>query len=171
MIGAFFGKAADAGSLFQKLKIADTKNYHQHLNQYDVICVDFSRISRDCTDYGQYINRIQNGINEDLAAAYPQCHLERGKAVWDNLQAVFELMMYKFIFIIDEWDAPFHMPFVTERDRHDYLLFLKSLLKGQAYVELAYMTGVLPVAKYSSGSELNGFLEFDMAKSERFSDE
>lgn len=32
------------------------------------------------------------------------------------------------------------------------------------------MTGVLPIAKYSSGSELNGFLEFDMAKAERFSE-
>ncbi len=31
------------------------------------------------------------------------------------------------------------------------------------------MTGVLPIAKYSSGSELNMFLEYDIATSERFS--
>lgn len=31
------------------------------------------------------------------------------------------------------------------------------------------MTGILPIAKYSSGSELNMFLEYDIASSERFS--
>lgn len=46
-------------------------------------------------------------------------------------------------------------------DRKNYLAFLRDLLKGQAYVELAYMTGVLPIAKYSSGSEINMFKEYD----------
>lgn len=41
---------------------------------------------------------------------------------------------------MDEWDAVFHMSFMTEKNREDYLL-LKLLLKGQSYVELAYMTG------------------------------
>ena len=52
----------------------------------------------------------------------------------------------------------------------DYLLFLKLLLKGKSYVELAYMTGVLPIAKYSDGSELNMFLEYNMATRVRFSE-
>ena len=32
------------------------------------------------------------------------------------------------------------------------------------------MTGILPIAKYSSGSELNMFLEFDMATKMKFSE-
>ena len=44
------------------------------------------------------------------------------------------------------------------------------MLKGQSYVELAYMTGVLPIAKYSDGSELNMFLEYNMATRVRFSE-
>ena len=32
------------------------------------------------------------------------------------------------------------------------------------------MTGVLPITKYSSGSELNMFVEYDMAASEKFSE-
>lgn len=43
-------------------------------------------------------------------------------------------------------------------------------MKGQGYVGLAYMTGVLPVAKYSSGSEMNMFKEYDMATKEKFSE-
>ncbi len=69
---------------------------------------------------------------------------------------------------MDEWDAVFHMSFATEEDRIAYLLFLKTLLKGKAYVELAYMTGVLPIAKYSGGSELNMFAEYDMATKVKF---
>lgn len=49
-------------------------------------------------------------------------------------------------------------------------MFLKGLLKGKTYVSFAYMTGILPIAKYSSGSELNMFVEFTMAATPAFSD-
>ena len=34
---------------------------------------------------------------------------------------------------------------------------------------LAYITGILPIAKYSSGSELNMFMEYTMISEEKFS--
>lgn len=76
----------------------------------------------------------------------------------------------EFFFVIDEWDAVFHMSFITEEDKKHYLLFLKSLLKGKSYVIFAYMTGILPIAKYSEGSDLNMFLGYDMAAKIRFSE-
>ena len=51
-----------------------------------------------------------------------------------------------------------------------YLTFLRSLLKDRPYVKFVYMTGILPIAKYSSGSELNMFAEYTMAGEERFSE-
>lgn len=36
-----------------------------------------------------------------------------------------------------------------------------NMLGAYSYVELAYMTGILPVAKYSSGSERNMFDEYN----------
>ena len=51
-----------------------------------------------------------------------------------------------------------------------YLEFLSNLLKGKAYVSFAYMTGILPIAKYSSGSELNMFLEYSMVTEAAFGD-
>lgn len=59
---------------------------------------------------------------------------------------------------------------MTEEDKKNYLLFLRSLLKDRPYVLMAYMTGILPIAKYSSGSELNMFAEFTMITEERFSE-
>lgn len=78
------------------------------------------------------------------------------------------LLQLGVLFVLDEWDALFHMDFASEGNKKDFLRFLRSLLKGQAYVEFAYMTGVLPIAKYSSGSELNMFKEYDMATKKKF---
>lgn len=69
---------------------------------------------------------------------------------------------------MDEWDFIFHRSFVSDSDKNAYIHFLSSLLKDQPYVELAYMTGILPIAKYSSGSELNMFFEYTMASEKRF---
>ena len=51
-----------------------------------------------------------------------------------------------------------------------YLSFLRNLLKDRPYVLLAYMIGILPIAKYSSDSELNMFSEFTLASEEWFSE-
>ena len=58
---------------------------------------------------------------------------------------------------------------MTDADKTAYTKFLSNLLKDKAYVEMAYMTGILPIAKYSSGSELNMFFEYSMATRAKFS--
>lgn len=170
MIGAFFGKTGRTDKLFDNLAVSNYPEHKLHLNRHDVIYIDFSRAPKDCKNYAQYIARIENGIMEDLIAAYPDCGLNKEDSVWDALQKIYEQTDNKFLFVLDEWDAVFHMPFISAEDRQEYLLFLKWMLKDQSYVEFAYMTGVLPIAKYSSGSELNMFAEYDMATSERFSE-
>jgi len=72
--------------------------------------------------------------------------------------------------VLDEWDAVFHMSFITGDEQKRYLLFLKDLLKDRAYVSLVYMTGVLTISKYSGGSELNMFKEYSMSARVRFSE-
>lgn len=170
MVGAFFGRTVDEEDVFERLEIAERKHCQQYLHRYDVIYIDFSRLPRDCCSYQQYIARIQSGINLDLAEAYPGLKLASDGAVWDNLQAVFERDRTRFVFVMDEWDAIFHKSFITENDKKSYLEFLRNLLKGQPYVELAYMTGILPIEKYSGGSEMNMFKEYDMATKEKFSE-
>lgn len=169
MVGAFLGKASNSVSLFHNLAVAENENCKKHLNRHNVIFIDFSRAPRDCSGYEQYMNRIQDGINRDLEAAYPKIRMEMSGTVWDNLLTIFEKTKETFVFVIDEWDAAFHMPFISKDKQQEYLLFLRNLLKDQVYVELTYMTGVLPIAKYSSGSELNMFVEYDMTVMERFS--
>lgn len=168
MVGAFFGKAADTKRIFQHLAVASLEGYRENLNQHNIIYIDFSEVPRDCTTYAQYIRRIQDGINKDLVQNYPALDVNPEDAVWDILTKIFLETGDKFIFVMDEWDAVFHMSFITLEEQAFYLLFLKSLLKGKVYVKLAYMTGILPIAKYSDGSELNMFKEYHMTTRERF---
>ena len=170
MIGAFFGKIDRKDRIFDQLAISEQSEYQSHLNRHDVIYIDFSRAPKGCKSYSQYITRIENGIMDDLIAIYENCGLSKDDSAWDVLQKIYEQTDGKFMFVLDEWDAVFHMPFISREDQQEYLLFLKWLLKDQPYIEFAYMTGVLPIAKYSSGSELNMFAEYDMVSSEKFSE-
>lgn len=168
MVGAFFGKTADT-NLFDGLAVSQSKAYEQYLNKYDIIYIDFSRAPELCASYQAYITRIIDGLKRDLWDAFPDLEADRSKSIWDIMQEVNEKTNTTFVFVMDEWDAVFHMHFITEEDRKEYLLFLKYLLKDQPYVEFAYMTGVLPITKYSSGSELNMFAEYNMVEAEKFS--
>ena len=170
MIGAFFGQTDSTDNIFDTLAISKQPEYKLHLNKHHVIYIDFSRAPKNCKSYTQYIARIEDGILEDLIASYAGCCLSKADSVWDALQKINEKTDDKFLFVLDEWDAVFHMPFVSREEQQEYLLFLKWLLKDQSYVEFTYMTGVLPIMKYSSGSELNMFIEYDMTSSEKFSE-
>lgn len=170
MIGAFFSNAADSKDVFDKLKIASSTNYLRHLNQHDVIYIDFSEIDDECRNYTSYIRNIKELLREDLHNAYPEVTFRDNSSVSEDLKRIYAVTGKKFIFVLDEWDAIFHVAFTKDKDKIAFLRFLRGLLKGKAYVSLAYMTGILPIAKYSSGSELNMFTEFTMAKSPAFSD-
>ncbi len=131
--------------------------------------ISFNQLPRRCGSFEQYISRIEQKLLKDITELYPQVRVSPEDAVWDALKAVYQAEPEtRFIFVLDEWDFIFHRHFVTGKDKMEYIDFLSNLLKDQPYVELAYMTGILPIAKYSSGSELNMFLEYTMASEEMF---
>lgn len=171
MLTAFFSRACDSKELFQSLKISTQKGYEGYQNQYAVISISFNDVAGECESYTQYIKRIEKKLIKDLKRAYPEVLFEEEESVVDILADIYaENESAKFIFILDEWDYIFHQDFATDLDKKRYLTFLRSLLKDRPYVQFAYMTGILPIAKYSSGSELNMFAEYTMAAEERFSE-
>ena len=168
MISSFFQKASDSGDVFDGLTISQVDDYRRYKNQYNVIRIDFSKMPRNCDSYTQYIERIEALLIEDVKEAYPQVKINEADAVGDILESVFVQCGEKFIFVLDEWDFIFHRDFINEIDKEKYVAFLSNLLKDRPYVVLSYMTGILPIAKYSSGSELNMFAEFTMVNSPMF---
>ncbi|MCM1027825.1 MAG: ATP-binding protein [Roseburia sp.] len=170
MISAYFGKGADSGRVFGELKAASFAWYREHLNRHNVIHIMFNELPNKCTSYDDYMDRIIRLLREDLSVAYPNIRVRDDEALWDVFHKIVEFgEADKFIFVLDEWDFIFHRSFITESDKAAYLGFLSNLLKDQPYVELVYMTGILPIAKYSSGSELNMFYEYTMAAREKYS--
>lgn len=172
MIASYFGKGKDSKQTFDKLTVSSRPWYEKHLNKHNVIYISFNAVPKNCTTFQQYMNRIHKCIISDLMREYPHAGIEEDAAVWDALNCILELEEAdtKFIFVFDEWDFIFHRDFVTNKDKEAYIDFLSNLLKDQPYVEFVYMTGILPIAKYSSGSELNMFYEYTIAAEERYSE-
>jgi hypothetical protein len=97
-----------------------------------------------------------------LRKAYPEVKLKTNSPIL-LLDEICRLTDETFMFVFDEWDYIFEAPFATAKDKRDYITFLRNLIKDRAYVSMAYMTGILPIAKYSSGSDLNMFSEYNFA--------
>ena len=121
------------------------------INRYNVIHIDFSVFPDFCDGYDVYLKNILRKLQEDLRETYPAL---KGRE-YGGISEMLSDTKDSFIFILDEWDSVFSEKYVTEADKIHFLRFLKTMLKDRPYVDLAYMTGVLPIAKYSSGSELN----------------
>ncbi|MGE9975822.1 AAA family ATPase [Coprococcus catus] len=171
MVASFFSKGHRANDVFQNLQIYQDKDYEKYLNKYTVIHIMFNDLPRNCNSYKQYIDRIEEILIKDLKKEYPDMPIDDQNAVWDTLLEIYaEKQDINIVFVFDEWDFIFHQKFVTEDDKLSYLQFLRNLLKDRPYIALVYMTGILPIAKYSSGSELNMFAEFTMTTEQRFSE-
>ena len=171
MIASFFSKACDAQPVFQNLQIAGAEDYARYRNQFFVIHISFNELGGRCVSYGDYIDRIERKLIRDLKKEFPEADIDESESAADVLLELYaQDDAARFVFVLDEWDFIFHQDFITEKDKREYLLFLRNLLKDRPYVLLAYMTGILPIAKYSSGSELNMFSEFTLATEERFSE-
>lgn len=170
MIGSFFSSGCSSEDIFDHLRISGIPEYQKHRNRHNVIYIDFSKCDDACDSYHAYISNIKELLREDLHEAWPDISFRKNGTVSEDLKRINQKTGEVFLFVLDEWDAVFHMSFVNAAEQKKYLLFLKDLLKDQAYVSFAYMTGILPITKYSSGSELNMFLEYSMATQERFSE-
>ncbi|MGL4874141.1 MAG: AAA family ATPase, partial [Clostridium sp.] len=86
-----------------------------------------------------------------------------------NISQMLEATNEKFIFIFDEWDYIFNNNLFKE-NQNDFLEFIRNMLKDKPYVSLCYMTGVLPIKRYSSGSALNMFDEHTMLSDRIYGD-
>ncbi|MCD8104956.1 MAG: ATP-binding protein [Lachnospiraceae bacterium] len=171
MLGAFFCKSVDANHIFTNLKISAYPDYKKHLNQHNVIYVDFSKAPRDCDSYDQYIRYFEEGMAVDLREAYPDVIHRSGDTIGSMLRNITRKYRgERYILIFDEWDYIFHRSYFTDADRGRFTAFLGDLTKGRAYVALAYITGVLPIKKYSASDTMNHFDEYNMANSDRFSE-
>lgn len=157
MLGAYYTKGYNSKDIFNKLNISKSKKYLENINNYNVINISLNKIPETGTEYSDYITMIKTYLIRDIKENYPEIETDKYFSIGDMLTATKE----KFIFIIDEWDYIFSHD-LFEENQQNFLEFIRNLLKDKSYVALAYMTGVLPIKKYSEGSALNMFDEYTM---------
>lgn len=90
------------------------------------------------------IQKITDGIIADLKQAYPEILVDEKDLVL-CLDIIEQVKNEKFIFLIDEWDCVFRIHKGRTKEQEKFLSFLRRLFKDKSYVELAYMTGILPL--------------------------
>lgn len=166
MIDAYYSLGNNSRELFSKYKIAQTENWDEHLNKYNVIHLDISTFS------GRYnkdmVERIIEGLYHDFKLDYPKL-LDIDRPIDEILFDLYKQSGIPFVIIIDEWDCVIR----NKADRpdlvHKYLQFLHDLFKSEAsksFLALGYITGILPIKKIKDESALNNFREYTMLESD-----
>ena len=164
MLCAYYDKNCDSTSLFQDLKIAESKDFKTYLNQYDVIYLDITWFISTVEDITDTVKYLQREVVNELREKFPLLTEER-KSLPIALSDISDAIGSKFIIIIDEWDALFREAKDNIDLQKEYLQLLRGLFKSSLtdkMIEAAYMTGILPIKKYGTQSALTDFREYTM---------
>lgn len=185
MLVAYYSRGCDSGVLFAGRKAEKEESFQGHLNQHNVIRLDMQRFLYDEVHLDFFIDKLQEVVIQELRAEYGSCFETDQYGLPGVLEQIFSHTGKGFIFIIDEWDCVFRIAKEHKEMPKDYLDFLRGLFKGAEYVELAYMTGILPIKKYGEqkvnsdevgrearlgGSAINIFDEYSMIDSGELSE-
>lgn len=168
MLAAYYSRGCDSKELFLNRKIASAAGFEKELNRHNVIYLDmqwFQSVAKDKGIAEQTVSYMQTEVIRELCYEYPQIISEQEDSLPEALLKIHAALQEQFIIIIDEWDCLFREDIHNIRIQEVYINFLRGLLKGiiaETYIEMAYLTGILPIKKYGTQSALNNFDEYTM---------
>ncbi len=106
---------------------------------------------------------------DELREIYPDYLPPQVTMLPDALSRIKQVTGRKFIVIIDEWDVLIRDEAANEKIQDSYINFLRGMFKGTEptkYIQLACLTGILPIKKIKTQSALNNFEEYTMLDSD-----
>ena len=162
MLVAYYSRGCDSAGLFAGLKAEREASFQAHLNRHNVIRLDVQQFLFRESHLDIFIDKMQEAVIRELRAEYGDCFEADAYGLAGVLNQIHAGTGQGFVFVIDEWDCVFRMARERKKVQKEYLDFLRGLFKGAAYVELAYMTGILPIKKYGEHSAINIFDEYSM---------
>ena len=169
MLAAYYSKGTDSEQMFSGLKISKDADFKKHLNKYDVIHIDIQWFLANCDDADKVVSFITKSVLDELRGIYPDVLPQEVVTLPDALSRVKERTGQKFVVIIDEWDVIIRDGTITETVQDEYLNFLRGMFKGvepTKYIQLAYLTGILPIKKEKAQSAVNNLDEFTMLQAD-----
>ena len=116
-------------------------------------------------DVDKLIDRIKKLVIRELKAEHPDVDYFDDTDLVESMQDIYREKKIPFVVIIDEWDILIRDEATNKAVQEEYIYFLRGLFKGTEptkYIQLAYLTGILPIKKEKTQSALNNFDEFTM---------
>ena len=165
MLTAYYSRGCDSRAMFSDLSIGQNPDFEKHLNQYDVIHLDIQWCLEPAGGAGLVVSFITTETIRELREYYPNILPEKLNSLPDALSYINTATGRKFIIIIDEWDVLIRDEAANKVVQDEYIHFLRAMFKGTEptkYIQLAYLTGILPIKKVKTQSTLNNFDEFTM---------
>ena len=169
MLAAYYSKGTDSEQMFSGLRISKDADFKKHLNKYDVIHIDIQWFLVNCDDADKVVSFITKSVLDELRGIYPDALSQEVVTLPDALSRVKERTGQKFVVIIDEWDVIIRDGAIIENVQDEYLNFLRGMFKGvepTKYIQLAYLTGILPIKKERAQSAVNNLDEFTMLQAD-----
>jgi len=166
MLQAYYDHSCNSRSLFADLEIASHPSFEEHLNKYPVIYLDMTRFTSG-NDGNNVVGEIEKRVKEEVMAAYTDVPEKNDDDLMDYLLRVAGQTGERFVFIIDEWDAPCRIYADNPQAMDRYVDWLRRMFKDVTAIQAiagVYMTGILPIKKYKTQSALNNFQEYSMVK-------
>lgn len=165
MLAAYYSKGADSEKMFSDLLIGNSSDFKKHLNKYDLIHIDIQWFLVNCKETDNIVSFITESVLDEVREIYPECLNSQVRSLPDALSRVKNQTGQKFIIIIDEWDVLIRDEKINEKVQDEYINFLRGMFKGiepTKYIQLAYLTGILPIKKEKTQSAVNNLDEFTM---------
>jgi len=164
MLNAYYSKGCDSSCLFENLNISKDESYLKHLNKSNVIWIDMASLYTRIENKNEFIKQLKKYILKDLKEQFKNIDYT-DLLLEDAIIEINSKLNENFIFLIDEWDIIFREQEHNKKLCDDYIMFLRSLFKSSdvsSCIDLVYMTGILPIKRYSTESALNMFEEYNM---------
>ncbi len=165
MLNAYYSKGCDSREMFKDLKISKEPGFEEHLNKHNVIWIDMAAAYNDTRNKKEFITILQKDITNELAAKFPNVLDEKDDTLRKALIKINSETNETFIFLIDEWDVIYREQENSNNLCDEYTELLRSLFKASdasSCIDLVYMTGILPIRRYTTQSTLNMFKEYNM---------
>lgn len=165
MLTAYYSRGCDSEEMFSPLQISGKDSFKRYLNKYDVLHFDIQWCLEPAGGPENVVAFLSAQVIRELKSIYPDIVPDEIKSLPDALSAINTATGNKFIVIIDEWDVLIRDEALNQKVQDEYIGFLRGLFKGSEptkYIQLAYLTGILPIKKIRTQSALNNFSEFTM---------
>ncbi|KAL6617961.1 hypothetical protein U3516DRAFT_779973 [Neocallimastix sp. 'constans'] len=182
MLVTYYSKSIDSKEIFDKLKVSkgkssdnkekknEIKQYKEFQGKYHTLYLDLSSNVFSFETLDSFISSINSKLKTDIEELFPNSKVlkDYDDDIVLNLKKLYKKTNKKFILVIDEWDYIITNKKFTDKERYNYINFLKYLIKDRSYLAFVYMTGITTITKEISQSTLNCFSEYTMLNDNQY---